>query len=298
MLYLLHSMLLLSLFFCSCFTSDPKVHVPLFLIPLYAIIFFNIVAFVLVIRVLVVQSMQKQKRTQGPNRESDVKAGIRVAISMVSVTMLFGLFWLLGVFSVSKAAAYFEWPFIVLNTSQGIIIFLFLGVLNSHKEWKSLFVRKKKRRYSSNPQHIKGMPNSKVSGTKETGFSNVILSDSSLMRGNITEFTTIKEQRESIIKFSDDQLLSSADEKEKIDKEEDGDIIVNLNLNEDDEDDEHKMEPFRFGLQQTQNQLLSSVEEKEKIDKEEDGDIIVNLNDEHKMELQSFTFGLETLHED
>lgn len=101
----------------------------------------------------------------------------------------------------SKAATYFQWPFIILNVSQGVIIFVLLGIVNSHAEWKNLFLWKKKKLTksgcSNTHQRSKGTPLSNSSGTKETGFGVITKNTNS-------EFASFKEQVEiAEIIFSD-----------------------------------------------------------------------------------------------
>ena len=45
----------------------------------------------------------------------------------------------------SIVAVYTQWIFIVLNVSQGFIIFIFFGILNTYEEWKNLIIHKRKR---------------------------------------------------------------------------------------------------------------------------------------------------------
>ena len=63
-----------------------------------------------------------------------------------------------------QAAVFFEWPFIILNTSQGILLFVFIVIINGLDEWKNLLRRiMKKTKYASS---VKSSSNSKSDSTK------------------------------------------------------------------------------------------------------------------------------------
>ena len=178
--------------------SDYRVHIALFLIPMYAIIIFNIVAFIMVTRVLITQAIQKKKRTLNAERKDDIEAVLRVMLGIFSIVILFGLFWLLGVLSVSDAAVYFQWPFIILNSSQGIILFILIGCWNARKEWKEFFLRPAKViKGSSVPLRSKDATTSRSS---ETRFS-ALPTDS---RGRAVSHDFSSKELESEIKIPGD----------------------------------------------------------------------------------------------
>ena len=152
----------------SCFVSDPRIHYPIFLAPMFIIISFNIVIFVIVTRVLL-----KHRKT---NQAKENFTLIRTAASIFSVMTLFGLFWIIGLFSVDKASVFFQWPFLLFNTLQGFILFLFLGVINARDEWKQLLTcnrqANRKQKFQGN-YRSKDTPfvGSKSAETKETCFT-------------------------------------------------------------------------------------------------------------------------------
>ena len=153
-------------------------HIPLFLAPLYCIIFFNIIAFVMVIRVLI---LQKRKRARKSKKEANLSSHLRTIASIFSIMIVYGIFWLTGVFSVAEAAVFFMWPFLLLNVSQGIIIFLLIGIFNTYNEWRSILCKAKKKEaktssaISSNFQYSHG----RYTSTEETSFSVIAPTSSS-----------------------------------------------------------------------------------------------------------------------
>jgi len=148
--------------------SNIETHVPLFLIPIYAIITFNGIAFVLVIRVLI-----KQKNKRKSRCESDISSHIKTMASIVSIMVVYGIFWLTGVLNVREAAIYFQWPFLILNVFQGVLIFLLIGIFNTYKEWIALFsARMKKEIKTASLQHQRfNGYQSKSDSTKETSYA-------------------------------------------------------------------------------------------------------------------------------
>ena len=145
--------------------SDIRTHIPLFLIPIYSVIIFNIVAFALVIKVFI--SQRKKRKSQ-----KDMSSHMKTVASIFSVMIVYGIFWMTGVLNVRQAAVYFQWPFLILNVLQGVLIFILIGFFNTYKEWMALLsVRMKKEIKTGSFQNThfnKGR--SKSDSTKETSF--------------------------------------------------------------------------------------------------------------------------------
>lgn len=119
--------------------SNLRIQIPLFLVPLYSIVIFNTVAFILVVRVLIIQRNKRAKKS--PKREPYC----RVITGITSVMIVYGIFWGTGIVNIGEASIYFQWPFLFLNSLQGVLIFLLIGVYNTNKEWRRFLHSKKKR---------------------------------------------------------------------------------------------------------------------------------------------------------
>lgn len=165
------------LYFCSCFMSDRRIHYGLFLVPLFVMIIFNTISFILVIRVI----LKKQRKPQKQVARNMAKR-IVVIFCLMST---FGIFWLLGAASVSQAAIFFEWPFIVLNIAQGIILFVYIVVIGAQNEWRNMLMctDEKKTYFSNTAKGSNGVKKetSKSNTTKETSliYANATLPTSS-----------------------------------------------------------------------------------------------------------------------
>ncbi len=205
--------LLLFLFhYCySCFINDVRVHYGLFLIPLFILLIFNTVSFFLVIRVIL--KHRKINQEKNPSRLQLIKTVIIIFCLM----SIFGVFWLLGAASVKQAAVFFNWPFILLNTSQGILLFVFIVVINGREEWKNLltcnrYVRKKKKYpvIIDKSSKVNSHSNSKSYELKCTSFSNPVTTDT-LLKDNDTVFESSEnpETPENLTNYKPDTLLKA-----------------------------------------------------------------------------------------
>ena len=132
----------------SCFIDHTGVLFGVFLGPIFAVLLFNIVVFVLVVRVLIKHSRRKIVESKDAKK---YKSTFKTLISIVSIMAMFGLSWLFGAFTVSGASIVFSWLFVIFNSLQGFVLFLFFCVIGKdpREEWKSVFTcgrsRKKKR---------------------------------------------------------------------------------------------------------------------------------------------------------
>ena len=204
--------------------SDIRVHIPLFLFPIYSIIFFNLIAFVLIVRVLILQKIRRAKKSKN---EADVSANLKTVASISSIMIVYGIFWLLGVLNVSDAAVYFMWPFLVLNVFQGVLIFVFIGVFNTYKEWINLVAKRKrvlKTTSTSNPSY--NVNGSKGNGTKETSFHVSALHDS-VVKPDDFDSSSCKDTQES----SEPNLIISESQNGDCDfsgNADNGDLVIEL----------------------------------------------------------------------
>jgi len=97
----------------------------------------------MVIRVLIKHSRKKIGRT---NQQLDRKTAIKILISIVGVSSLFGLTWLFGALTVTgfadpMSSTTFQVFFVILNAFQGFFIFLFFCVFSSdaRESWLKVF---------------------------------------------------------------------------------------------------------------------------------------------------------------
>ena len=128
---------------------------------------FNTVVFVMVTVVLVKHT--RKKLTKDSIKKKEVTEGtIKAIISVFSVMLMFGLSWLFGALTISGAAHFFQWPFVIFNTMQGFFLFLFFCVIgkDAREEWLKLLTcnryKKKKGRYSTaTPSRTSAAPRTK-----------------------------------------------------------------------------------------------------------------------------------------
>ena len=73
----------------------------------------------------------RNKLGKTTNDKQQRKTNIRLAISLFGVMVLFGLTWVLGVFTISEASLTFQILFAIFNSLQGFFIFVFFCLLSS-----------------------------------------------------------------------------------------------------------------------------------------------------------------------
>ena len=132
----------------SCFIDHTGMLFGVFLGPIFAVLLVNMVLFVLVVRVLIKHSRRKIVKSKDAKK---YKGTLKTLISIVSIMAMFGLSWLFGAFTISSASIVFSWLFVIFNSLQGFVLFLFFCVIgkDAREEWKSVFTcgrsRQKKR---------------------------------------------------------------------------------------------------------------------------------------------------------
>ena len=128
---------------CSCFLSHFGAFWGAFFGPILVILLFNIVLFVGVITVLIKHVRERSLRTKAKD-SSNLKTIVRTSCSIFGLIFLFGLSWPLAILPFDSSAIglkeTFQLLFSVLNSLQGLFIFLFTCVLSSEARdgWKSL----------------------------------------------------------------------------------------------------------------------------------------------------------------
>ena len=82
----------------------------------------NIVVFILVIR-----QMMGTRHIQNKTQFEKVKAGVKAS---AVVLPLLGIAWLFGLLSISSSTIAFKYIFVIANSLQGLMIFIFHCLLN------------------------------------------------------------------------------------------------------------------------------------------------------------------------
>ena len=122
----------------SCFIGNTATFFAAFLAPILAIILFNFVIFFFVVAVLIRHKHRSNiggvKTKKAKNRGST----IRLMISIIGIMSIFGLTWVFGALTVDKASLAFQIIFVILNSLQGFIIFLFFCVFG--REGRELWI--------------------------------------------------------------------------------------------------------------------------------------------------------------
>ena len=132
----------------SCFIDHTGVLFGVFLCPIFVVLLFNNVVFVLVVRVLI---KHNKRKIAGSKDAKKYKNTFKTLVRIVSIMAMFGLSWLFGAFTINHASVVFSWLFVIFNSLQGFVLFLFFCVIGKdpREEWKSVFTcgrsRKKKR---------------------------------------------------------------------------------------------------------------------------------------------------------
>ena len=99
--------------------------------------------FVVIARVLIKHSKKKLQNMKGDKEKEQknrAKGISKTLFSIVSVMTMFGLSWFFGAFSIGGGALVFQWLFVIFNTTQGFMLFIFFCVIGSdaREEWKNL----------------------------------------------------------------------------------------------------------------------------------------------------------------
>ena len=110
--------------------------------------------FIIIGRVLIIHSKKKLdnlKNEKHQEQKKRAKGILKTLISIVSVMIMFGLSWFFGALSIGEGAIVFQWLFVIFNTTQGFMLFLFFCVIgeDARNEWKILLTCNKYRRKKS-----------------------------------------------------------------------------------------------------------------------------------------------------
>ncbi|KAL9971182.1 hypothetical protein ACROYT_G023674 [Oculina patagonica] len=101
----------------ECFISQPRALLYSFVLPVALMLIFNMIA----LGHTVIHIIKTRKRTQQKqNRRHDTRAAV-ICVKMASVM---GVTWILGIAANLKALSFLWYPYVVLNSLQGLFIFL------------------------------------------------------------------------------------------------------------------------------------------------------------------------------
>ena len=196
----------------SCFIDHTGMLFGVFLGPMFAVLLFNIVLFLLVLRVLIKHSRRKIVESKNAKK---YKSTFKTLISIVSIMAMFGLSWLFGAFTISGASRVFSWLFVIFNSLQGFVLFLFFCVIgkDAREEWKSVFTcgrSKKKRR-------LRGNMRSKTGQEKSTANTYITSRKSDTLRRQVqAELGSTSFANGNAMEVSADKVLTSIAEEADI----------------------------------------------------------------------------------
>ena len=118
-------------------SSDAKIYA--LIIPMVITLFFNFIIAILVVHQLVSRRVNRIKKDASLGRtDSTRKKHFKRAKLSLSLISLLGLTWVFGLLMLNSAALTFQYIFTILNTAQGLIIFVFYCALRAEvrREWK------------------------------------------------------------------------------------------------------------------------------------------------------------------
>ena len=113
-------------------------------IPVAVILMVNFILFIPIMR-------QIQNHLSTKEKYQDKKDYIRRIRVSFSCAVLLGLTWIFGIFAIGDFKVVFQWIFAVLNSFQGLLIFLFHVILKyeARQAFRRLFgIKYKKHRFS------------------------------------------------------------------------------------------------------------------------------------------------------
>ena len=121
--------------------------------------------FIIITRVLIKHGKKKLvhlKNEKDKEQKKRAKGIFKTLLSIVSVMIMFGLSWFFGALSIGDGAIVFQWLFVIFNTTQGFMLFLFFCVIGSdvRDEWKNLLICNKYRKKKSLTAPLSSIGNS------------------------------------------------------------------------------------------------------------------------------------------
>lgn len=111
----------MTVFFYSCFVGHIGVFLGIFLVPVLVVMLINAVVFVLVVRVLIKHSKSKMGLVKN----------LRTLVVLFFIMNIFGLHWVFGALTISKASLTFQWLFVIFSTLQGLLLSIYLVIMGA-----------------------------------------------------------------------------------------------------------------------------------------------------------------------
>ena len=132
----------------------------------------------------------KKKLASAKDEKNHKKVAVgtfKTLISIISVMLMFGLSWLFGALTVSAAAPVFQWPFVILNTLQGFLLFLFFCVIgkDARDEWKKLLTcnrYKGAKKSTATPSGVSTGVKARMYSTKDTSLTSRAAASNTIRR--------------------------------------------------------------------------------------------------------------------
>ena len=183
-----------------------------FLGPIFVVLLVNVVLFVLVLRVLIKHSRRKIVKSKDAKK---YKGTLKTFISIVSIMAMFGLSWLFGAFTISGASIVFSWLFVIFNSLQGFVLFLFFCVIGKdpREEWKSVLTCGRSRQ----KRRLRGTIRAKTSQEKSTANTYLTSRKSDTIRRQVqAELGSTSFANSNAMELSADKALTSIAEETDI----------------------------------------------------------------------------------
>ena len=197
----------------SCFIDHTGMLFGVFLGPMFAVLLFNIVLFLLVLRVLIKHSRRKIVESKNAKK---YKSTFKTLISIVSIMAMFGLSWLFGAFTINGASSMvFSWLFVIFNSLQGFVLFLFFCVIGKdpREEWKSVFTCGRSRQ----KRRLRGTIRTKTGQDKSTANTYLTSRKSDTLRRQVqAELGSTSFANSNAMEVSADKALTSIAEEADI----------------------------------------------------------------------------------
>lgn len=164
----------------------------------------NTVVFILVLRVLLKHCHRKMQDSS--RQKKRVQDTLRAVFSIFSIMVMFGLQWLFGALTITKASLAFQWLFVIFSTFQGFILFTFFVVMASdaREEWRNVINRGRER----GSQLSKSLFSSRKTKSKTDTLSSSVSRDThsktdatlSTATGSLSPKTSLADQATTVIK--------------------------------------------------------------------------------------------------
>ena len=117
---------------------------------------------------LIIHSKKKLDNARGDkDRKSEIRVTVKAMISIASVMTMFGLAWFFGALSIDQASTVFQVLFVIFNSTQGFVLFIFFCIIGSEarEEWKNLLTcNKNKKKVTLGPTSTSATPRYKGRG--------------------------------------------------------------------------------------------------------------------------------------